>query len=165
MNKEILKQLETELLKENGQITLGDTSKTTILNAFKQEDMSLENILISLYNMAKISQYKVAELENNLFLLANRVYKINEDFSKEEKLEIYETLRELEINQLKNIENHIGCLHDGLYCSEEDFDKAENQKEILMNKIKYPTPPMYATFKELVAEELKFKEMSKRRCK
>ena len=159
MNKEILKELEEELLKEDRQITIGDTSKTTILKAFKEEDKPLENILITLYNMAKINQYKIAELEDNLNLLASRVYKMNEDFTKEEKEEISEALNSLELKQLKDIENCKDYLYDSLYCDEENLYKAENLRKELMNKIKYPTPSMNQTFKDLVA-----KDMTKRRC-
>lgn len=152
MNKEILKQLEKELLKEDRQITIGDTSKTTILKAFKEEDKPLENILITLYNMAKINQYKVAELEDNLNLLASRVYKANEDFTREEKEEISEALGSLELKQLKNIDSCKDYLYESLYCCEENLYKAGNLRKELMNKIKYPTPPMNQTFKDMVQE-------------
>ncbi len=54
MNKTIIKDLEKRLREEDEKITIGDAEETTILKMFDKEDMALENILISLYNMAKL---------------------------------------------------------------------------------------------------------------
>lgn len=52
---------------------------------FDKEDMALENILISLYNMAKVNQYKMRNLEDNLSLLSERIYKTDEDLQSKKK--------------------------------------------------------------------------------
>ena len=92
MKKTVIEQLEDTLKKENGEITIGDTSEATILKMFKEGDMSLENVLIGLYNMAKINEYKVKNLESHLDMLITRVYDTETDFTEEEKNEIKDVL-------------------------------------------------------------------------
>ncbi|MBN3411215.1 hypothetical protein [Clostridium botulinum] len=154
MKKTIIKDLEKRLREEDSQITIGDTEETTILKMFDKEDMSLENVLISLYNMAKVNQYKIKNLEDNLSLLAERIYKTDEDFTEQEKEEITEALDCLEPKQLENIDKHKDYLLDGLYCDMEDFDEMYKKQKELMNKIKYPTPKMNKTFVELVNDKI-----------
>lgn len=152
--KNTIKDLEKILKKEEDHITIGDTVETTILEVFKKEDMSLENVLISLCNISKINQYKIKNLETNLDLLASRIYKTNEDFTDTEKEEIASALEVLELKQLQNIENFKDYLMDGLYCTKEDFNTMYKLQKQLMNKIKYPTPKMNKTFIELVSRRI-----------
>ncbi|MBN3397103.1 hypothetical protein CF074_05255 [Clostridium botulinum] len=154
MEKTIIKDLEKRLREEDEKITIGDTEETTILKMFDKEDMSLENVLISLYNMAKVNQYKIKNLEDNLNLLAERVYKTDEDFTEEEKEEIVEALGGLESEQLENIDKHKDYLQDDLYCGMENIDEMCKKQKELMSKIKYPTPKMNKTFMELIKDRI-----------
>ncbi|AJD27530.1 hypothetical protein G8E05_10735 [Clostridium botulinum] len=154
MNKTIIKDLEKRLREEDEKITIGDAEETTILKMFDKEDMALENILISLYNMAKVNQYKMRNLEDNLSLLSERIYKTDEDFTEQEKEEIAGALGSLESEQLENIDKHKDYLLDGLYCDMEDFDEMYKKQKELMNKIKYPTPKMNKTFMELIKDRI-----------
>ncbi|MBY6878120.1 hypothetical protein [Clostridium botulinum] len=154
MNKTIIKDLEKRLREEDEKITIGDAEETTILKMFDKEDMALENILISLYNMVKVNQYKMRNLEDNLSLLSERIYKTDEDFTEQEKEEIARALGSLESEQLENIDKHKDYLLDGLYCDMEDFDEMYKKQKELMNKIKYPTPKMNKTFMELIKDRI-----------
>ncbi|MBW9170753.1 hypothetical protein K2F43_05975 [Clostridium estertheticum] len=154
MKNNIIIELEKRLLEET-KVTIEDTSETTILKTIKQEDMSLENILISLYNLAKINQYKIKSLESNLNLLASRVYKTNEDFTENEKYEISEALGSFDLEELtNNFDKEL--LQDMLYMGEDEknYDEEYRLQKELMNKINYPTPTMYETFNKLVTEQI-----------
>jgi len=153
MKTNIIKDLEKRLLMEHSNITLGDTSETTLLNLHIDECTSTESILISLYNMAKINQCKIKKIETNLDLLASRVYKTDEDFAEDEKYEIREALVTFELEELANNFNK-ERLHDMLYADIEDFDLMHEKQKELMNKIKYPTLAMYETFNKLVTEQI-----------
>ena len=122
MKKTVIEQLEDILKKENGEITIGDTSEAVILKMFKEGNMSLENVLIGLYNMASINKSKIKNLETNLDMLTSRIYDTETDFTDEEKQEIQEGLNDISDDKLKNIENNKECLYDVLYCTETDFD-------------------------------------------
>ncbi|RFM19233.1 hypothetical protein C1147_12420 [Clostridium botulinum] len=93
-------------------------------------------------------------LEDNLSLLSERIYKTDEDFTEQEKEEIAGALGSLESEQLENIDKHKDYLLDGLYCDMEDFDEMYKKQKELMNKIKYPTPKMNKTFMELIKDRI-----------
>lgn len=163
---EIILSLEKILMEEYSNITIGDDSETNLLKIRNEKDMYLENVIICLYNRAKINQYKVKMLETNLDLLASRVYNTEENFTQDEKDEIVGALETLKLEQLKDIENNKDYLQDMLYCDgimeedEEYYEECEKLSKQLMSKIKYQTPKMNKTFMELVKGEIENNESS-----
>jgi hypothetical protein len=160
MNTTIIMELERKMREENSKITIGDTSETTVLKLLEGEDKPLENVLISLFNLAKVNQYKIERLENNLELLASRVHNTIEDFTEEEIEQIQFALENLDIEMLADVNFDKDRLHDSLYCdvvpeTEEDYDKLFKIQKDLVNKIKYPSQKMHKTFNGLVAEAIK----------
>lgn len=154
-NEKVLRELQEKVLEEQGHITIGDASKVDLLELIR-EDMPLENILIGLYNMIKINQYKIKDLETNLNLLATRIYDNETDFSKEEVETIKSALENMDIESLNNVKSNKDYITDDLYVNLEMMEQEPNYDEIsksqndLMNKIKYPTRKMNLTFNNLV---------------
>lgn len=152
MRNEIIENLEKRLIIEDGNITIGDVRKARCMDLCEAYDAPLENILISLYNLAKINQYKIKELETNLDLLVSRIYDAEDDFIEIEVEEITDTLDALEIDDL--LELDIDVMYDVLYLDDNDFELREKKQDELFNKIKFPTKKMNETLKKLIAEEI-----------
>ncbi|WP_027398372.1 hypothetical protein [Anaerovorax odorimutans] len=159
MNNRILKELEGIFNKECGRITIGDSSKTKQLEPLERQELPLENILISVYNLIKVNQTRIEELEKNLDIFAKRVFDTVEDFTEEEIEEIKENLFSMDIEELEKIQN--GCkdyIYDTLFCTEDDFNIMKNKADILMSKILYPNAKINALFNKLVDEAIEFKK-------
>lgn len=155
MEEQVIKKLEKVLRKENGKITIEDVDRIKFLKLFPEEqDLHIENILISLYNLTIRNTLKIEDLETHLNMLVNRIYDVNEDFSKEELTEIETTLNLLDDDELNDLKSNKEILYDSLYADQYDSALIDKKRKQLFNKIQYPTKQMHDTFERLLNNEL-----------
>lgn len=157
MNNKIMKELEEDFTKVYGSHRIGDIDCVPQINILGGGDMHLENILILTCNLLKVNQHRLDKLENNLNLLAERIWDTAEEFTNEEIIEIKTQLSIMDTDDLKNVRSCKIYLYDYLFSDEGDINVMTNKADVLINKILYPNKNMYDAFNQLVDRELQKK--------
>ena len=108
-------------------------------------------------NNIEQSELQVEQLIEDLEILADRIYAMDEDFTEEEQEEITSQLFALNPNQFKDAKSYLFA-NDELILSEEDYEAMQARAKLLRNKVLFPTERMDATYTRLFKHAFKIAE-------